>query len=98
MTARTTLITRIFLPAGTCEDDVEVRLLLRLGAVARGGSCPGAQRLRRRGGGHSPLLLELVLQLDELARTVIPPSCSTTLSVSVLAITTPPVTLLTPET
>src|SRR5439155_433005 len=47
------------------EDDVEGGLLLRLGRLAAGGSA--ARRNRDRSGGRdAPLLLDLVLQLDQL--------------------------------
>src|ERR1700751_2344721 len=47
------------------EDDVEGRLLLGRGAVAawRGA---GRRDRDRSGGGHAPLLLDLVLELDQL--------------------------------
>src|SRR5206468_1426743 len=54
------------LVAGVREHDVEGGLLLLgAGAVARGRSA-GCGHCHGSGGGHAPLLLELVLQLDEV--------------------------------
>src|SRR5712691_164994 len=53
------------LPTRRGEDDVERRLLLRLGAVAARNRTRRGDRYRS-GGGDAPLLLDLVLQLDQL--------------------------------
>src|SRR3954451_14803551 len=49
--------------AGTREDDVERRLLLHGGRAVAAGSGSDCDR---SGGGDAPLLLDLVLQLDQL--------------------------------
>ena len=65
MTARTTLITWIFLSPAPVRIDVEgVLLLLRGSGVAAGGGCRCDRD--RSGGGDAPLLLDRVLELDEL--------------------------------
>ena len=53
------------LAARAGEDDVEGGLLLRLGRLAAGG-CAARRNRDRSGGRDAPLLLDLVLQLDQL--------------------------------
>src|SRR5206468_554141 len=59
--------------ACAAEDDVERGLLLRGGTVAARGRGRARSRDRhRRGGGDAPLVLDLLLQLDELEDAHLP--------------------------
>src|SRR5262249_9695993 len=54
------------LAARGLDPDVEGGLLLRRGAVTAGGGCAGRRDRDRSGGRDAPLVLDLLLQLDQL--------------------------------
>src|SRR6185503_11633707 len=60
------------LAAGLGEHHVEGGLLLRRGTVATGCRAAGRRDRHRSGGGDAPLLLDLVLQLDQLEDAHLP--------------------------